>query len=496
LQEISDNKIDIVNTGSETPKTEPVFVDTDNVADENITALADTIKEAIEDETLPSTADTIKKYRHTLIACIFSVLTFSVAINLVPILIAPLMEFYSLPVYSLAILVGISFIAQMIILLSCSRIPDKVGVRPVLLVTSLLSAVGFLLLFLAPYMFSASNIMAGLIIAAIVYGIGAGFMTTMLNPIVNALPLKNKERTLTLFHTSFAALMVIAIIGTTLGVSLLPSELWNFVPLYWIIAPLICFALWLKAPIIRPNTAKETDTTKNTDLKTNEQAAQNKGKISSGQRGMLVLMLIATTVAMASEAIIAKGSSLYIDVGLDVPKLIGDLLGPAMFAVGLGIGRLLYGLYGKDINIRVLMVAGSAVCFALYLVAVFTPFAWVGVVALALVGFSVSLLIPGMIVETGKTYKSGGVFIFVLIGAAGKIGAAGGPALFGLLAGVFDRERFYNFAYSLSLTTEGLGLRAALLICAIFPLASTIFQLVLLGKNKKKSNPATLTAIT
>ncbi|MCL2369647.1 MAG: MFS transporter [Firmicutes bacterium] len=441
----------------------------------------------------------MQKYKLTIVACLFSVMTFVVAINLVPILFVPLMNLYGLPFSNLGLLIAISFVTQMAVMLLCSKLPDKIGLRPVLLTTSALTVIGFLFFFLVPYVFAESIILAGLIIAVIIYGCGAGFLGAMLNPMINALPLKNKERSLTLFHTSYAGLMVLAIIGTTLSIFFLPYKNWNFVPLIWIIIPVSAFLLWIKAPIITPKTSGEERRKKKEErnrhcedlcdeaIPCEESKGQiNNDKPKSKNKGILIILLCAMTAALASEAIIAKGASSYIEVGLNVTKLVGDILGPAMFALSLAIGRLVYGLWGKKNNMRALMIGGSFVCFVFYLVAALTPSAGVGVAALALSGFAVSLLVPGIMVETGERYKTGGVRIFVMISMAGKIGAAGGPALFGMFGGILDNTAWAGFAYDLGLTTQALALRITLLICAIFPLLSMILQIML--KRNAKTN--------
>ena len=410
------------------------------------------------------------KYKFTLLACTMSVWVFGTAINLVPILFVPLMNRYDLPFSYLGLLIGISFVAQMIVMLLFSKLPDKIGLRPVLLVTSLLIAVGFLLLFLAPIIFPPAYILVGLILAVVVYGTAGGFMGSMINPLVNALPLRNKPRFMSLFHCVYAAFMIVAISFTSLFVYLLPDASWNFVPLIWVFVPLLCFVFWIRAPIIKPAAAVK----------------DSEGKTVLGKKKKtLILFLAAMTVAMASEAIIAKGASSYIELGLDVPKLIGDLLGPAMFALALGVGRLLYWFLGKKVNIKHFMIWGSVACFILYLVAALTPYAAVGVVAIVLIGFATSLLIPGMMAATGEKFAGAGVFIFVLLSMAGKIGAAGAPSLFSLLGGVFDAGWIASFADSVGMTTQQVGLRLALLICAVIPLICIILQVILARRSKK-----------
>jgi len=84
-----------------------------------------------------------------------------------------------------------------------------------------------------------------------------------------------------------------------------------------------------------------------------------------------------------------------------------------------------------------------------------------------------------MLALTGSTFAKDGVFVFVLMSSAGKIGGAGGPALFGLLGGVFDAPFLAGVAGAMNLTTQQAGLRLALLICALFPLISFILQVII-----------------
>ena len=53
----------------------------------------------------------------------------------------------------------------------------------------------------------------------------------------------------------------------------------------------------------------------------------------------------------------AQWSSSYLEKALSIPKIYGDVFGVALFALTLGIGRSLYGKFGK--NIEKILVLGS-----------------------------------------------------------------------------------------------------------------------------------------
>jgi len=62
--------------------------------------------------------------------------------------------------------------------------------------------------------------------------------------------------------------------------------------------------------------------------------------------------LILILCAGASELTMSQWSSLFAEKGLQVSKVVGDLLGPCLFAVFMGIGRTIYGKLGDHINIE------------------------------------------------------------------------------------------------------------------------------------------------
>lgn len=402
-----------------------------------------------------------KTCRFTLTACVVSLSVSAIAANLLPVLFVPLMDIYGLKFGHLGLLVAVYFLSQAAVSLLGARLPDKFGARPLLLISSALTACGFLLLYLSPVIFK-SGILPGLILSAAVYGASAGFLEMMLNPVINSLPFNDKHRAMSLFHSAFAAATVIAVAVTSVSVYFLPAGAWNYIPLFWCAVPLACVILWLKAPIIQPSA---------------DAAAEAPGKLLKNK--FFYTALAAMLAAGASEIIISSGASAFIEKGLSVHKLLGDMMGPCMFALAFGLGRLLYGLFGRKIDIRSLMVWGSFACLLLYLSAALVPVTAVSVAALALCGFALSLLLPGMFALSPQKFPQSGVWLFAMLSAAHKAGGAGGSALFGFLGGAFDMPALASFADRLGLTSARLGLRLALLACAVFPLISLILQIIL-----------------
>ena len=81
---------------------------------------------------------------------------------------------------------------------------------------------------------------------------------------------------------------------------------------------------------------------------------------------------------------------------LGIEKMLGDILGVAMFALLLGMARILYARFGKRI-FRVLLIGmmGASVC---YLVVAFSSNTYLAFAACILTGLCTSMLWPGSLI--------------------------------------------------------------------------------------------------
>ena len=71
----------------------------------------------------------------------------------------------------------------------------------------------------------------------------------------------------------------------------------------------------------------------------------------------------------ASELAMAQWASAYAEAALGLSKTMGDLLGPCLFAVSMGICRTLFGKYGQKVNLSKFMVASGCLCVVCYVLA-------------------------------------------------------------------------------------------------------------------------------
>lgn len=76
------------------------------------------------------------------------------------------------------------------------------------------------------------------------------------------------------------------------------------------------------------------------------------------------LSILLMVCAGASELSMAQWASAFTESALGLSKSMGDIAGPCMFAVTMGISRSLYGKYGEKIDLMKFMIGSGALCFA------------------------------------------------------------------------------------------------------------------------------------
>ena len=174
----------------------------------------------------------------------------------------------------------------------------------------------------------------------------------------------------------------------------------------------------------------------------------------------------------------------YIETALGIDKALGDILGMASFAILLGIARVAYSKYGKNIC-RVLLfgMISATVC---YLVVAFSSNAVISLIACAVTGFCTSMLWPGTLIMMEEKLPGSGVAAFAMMAAGGDTGAAVAPQLMGAVVDAVSVSGFgIELAEKLSLTPEQVGMKAGMLVCSIFPIIGTFVVIAIIRYFKK-----------
>ena len=179
--------------------------------------------------------------------------------------------------------------------------------------------------------------------------------------------------------------------------------------------------------------------------------------------------------------------STYMETALGIEKAVGDILGVAMFAILLGLARIGYARFGKRIS-RVLLVGmiGSVCC---YLIAGLSTGTVLPFLACVLTGLFSAMLWPGTLILMEEKIPYVGVAAYALMAAGGDLGASIAPQLLGI---VVDRVATTEFAAELSdtlqLSAEQSGLKAGMLVTAIFPILGTVVLLCAIRHFGKEKN--------
>ena len=130
---------------------------------------------------------------------------------------------------------------------------------------------------------------------------------------------------------------------------------------------------------------------------------------------------------------LAQWASAYVESALGISKNIGDIIGPCLFAIMMGISRFFYGKYGEKLDLMKFMIASGILCLICYLLAALAPLPFLNLVGCSLCGFSVGIMWPGTISIASKKIPLGGTAMFAFLAMAGDLGGAVGPGIVGLV---------------------------------------------------------------
>ncbi len=408
-------------------------------------------------------------YKTTRIACYITNIAQAGVCSFSPLLFVTFRESYGISYTLLGFLVAINFFTQLAIDLIFTFFSHRFSICKTIRIMPILTVLGLLIYALLPLLFPAHAYL-GLAVGTIVFSCAAGLAEVLISPLVAALPSENPERDMTRLHSFYAWGLVGIVIFGSLYLKIFGVENWEFLPLILAIIPAVSAALFALSPIPMPE-AKE---------------ASGDRKNHIFDRGLL-LCFACIFLGAAAEGTMTQWVSSYVETALTLPKLIGDILGMALFAVMLGLGRSLYARYGKSI-LRFMLVGmiGSAAC---YLLAGISQSPIVGLTACAATGFFTSMLWPGSIILVEKNFPQAGVAAYALMAAGGDFGIAVAPQLMGWLVDrVSASSGGQALASHLSLLPEQIGMRAGLLSSALFPLAGAAVILLLMRHFKKQSN--------
>jgi MFS family permease len=158
----------------------------------------------------------------------------------------------------------------------------------------------------------------------------------------------------------------------------------------------------------------------------------------------------------------AQWASAFTESALGVSKTIGDLAGPCLFAILMGLTRVFYGKFSEKLDLTKVMLGCGLLCVACYLLASLSSAPVIGLIGCALCGLSVGIMWPGTISISSQKCPKGGTAMFAFLALAGDLGAMVSPTMVGSISEM-----------------AGGNLKTGLLVATIFPMILVIGLLIL-----------------
>ena len=259
--------------------------------------------------------------------------------------------------------------------------------------------------------------------------------------------MKNKDGMMSLLHSFYCWGAVGVILLSTLFFAAFGVSNWKILTLIWAVVPLVNAFNFMSCPI--------------------ERLIEDGKGLRIGQLLRLPLfwlLILLMICAGASEATMSQWASAFTESAMGVSKTVGDLAGPCLFALFMGVSRMLYGKLSKKLDLTKTMLGCGILCVVCYLMASLSSVPMVGLAGCALCGVSVGIMWPGTISISSQKCPRGGTAMFAFLALAGDLGATVSPTMVGSVS-----------------NAVGGDLKIGLLVATAFPLI-LIFGLIVLHR--------------
>lgn len=390
-----------------------------------------------------------KNYKKTLIACYLGFITQAISANFAPLLFLMFKDTYGISFEMIALVPMIFYLTQLLVDLVAVKFADIIGYRTCVVASQVVSAAGLLLMAFLPDILP--NPFIGILISVVLYAIGSGLIEVLLSPIVEACPFENKAGVMSLLHSFYCWGAVGVVLGSTLFFAIFGMVYWQILTVIWAVVPLLNIFNFLSCPI--------------------ERLVEDGEGLRVGQLlrlPLFLLMIVLMICVGASEATMTQWASAFTESALGVSKTVGDLAGPCLFAVFMGLSRMFYGKKSEKLDLTKVMLGCGLLCVVCYLLAALSPIPIIGLIGCALCGLSVGIMWPGTISISSQKCPKGGTAMFAFLALAGDLGAAVGPTMVG---GIAD--------------AAGGDLKTGLLFATLFPIVMIIGLILLIKKFRR-----------
>ena len=239
--------------------------------------------------------------------------------------------------------------------------------------------------------------------------------------------------------------------------ALFSTDNWKIMSLIWAILPIVNAVMFTRVPIAPVVGEDEEKLSIKDMLKT---------------KGFWIFMVL-ILCAGSSEQAVSQWASTFAEKALGLTKTVGDLAGPMLFSILMGVSRFMYGKFGNRINLDSMMLLSGCVCTASYFLISLTSSPILGLVGVAVCGLSAGILWPGTIGKMSSALHGGGTAMYAILCLGGDIGCSAGPTFAGMMASAFGDD-----------------LKKGILCAVIFPLTLSVIMLVrefIIPRRRKKA---------
>ena len=402
----------------------------------------------------------MNKYKKTVWNCYIGYIVQAVVNNLLPLFFVIFREKFDLSNQKLGSLILINFLIQISVDLLVSRYGDRLGYRRAMLLAHGFAGLGLIFITVLPFLFSSVYI--AFIIATFFFAVGGGMIEVMVSPLLDGLVTEGKGAAMSFLHSFYCWGQMLVVLFSTIFIFIFGEEYWYILPVLWSLVPLLNMVAFIKAEL--PPMLKKGE---RTPLRT------------LFREPAFIIFIFLMFSAGSSELAMSQWASFFAEKGLGVPKLLGDILGPCLFAVFMGIARVLYGIFESKLPMRASMFFCALLCVACYLAVSLSMNPIIAFSGCAISGFSVGLMWPGTYSMAGSTFKAGGTAMFGVLALFGDLGCSLGPWLTGVVSDVAEKSQYVmKLSTNFGISIEQAAIKAGFLVGVIFPLITVVAILI------------------
>ena len=374
-------------------------------------------------------------FRSTIAASFVGYIVQAIVNNFAPLLFLTFRSDYRISLDQISVLVTFNFGMQLLIDLLASQIIEKLRYRTLLVAAHLFAGIGMIAMGILPDIMP--NAFAALLISVALYAIGGGLIEVLISPVVEACPADNKPGLMSLLHSFYCWGHLGVVLLSTLYFTVFGIHNWKILSFLWAIVPIANAIVFTRVPI----RTMEEASSEHTGL----------GKLL--RMGAFWMMFLMMFCAGACELSISQWASAFAEGALGIQKAVGDLLGPCLFALLMGISRVIYAKMSDRLHLGRYMTGCGILCIVGYLLAALSAIPALGLIGCAACGFAVGVMWPGTYSLAARELPGGGSAMFALLALGGDLGCSGGPTLVGLVSGA-----------------NGDSLKTGLLAAVVFPI--------------------------